>query len=37
MFRAGLRIERLLGDTADSPVTREDTIVAMLSGIVYQF
>jgi outer membrane protein len=37
MFRAGFRIERLLGDTADSPVTREDTIVAMLSGIIYQF
>lgn len=34
-FRTGLRVEKLLGSTADSPVTREDSIVAVLTGFAY--
>jgi outer membrane protein len=37
MFRVGLRIERLFGDAVDSPITRDDTMIALLSGVAYQF
>lgn len=36
-FRAGVRVQKLLGEVARSPVTREETSVSFLSGLLYRF